>query len=329
MPDSHGPDAERAMQRRFRKIELVPMLALAALTLLFHSWTITLPNRVELGQRTAAIAFYPVALDPRGFAPLRLVGAWRLSGGDPRFGGISALALDRGELLALSDSGVLVRFAKPSGRTGIAAIRELPDGPGDPGFKSMRDSEALVADPLGRGWWVAFENRDEVWLYDRDFRRSLGHAAIRDRTDFSRNVGIEGMAPGLGGIWLVHERGRLLRLRLAPPRPYSIQRMAMKEGFGRLSDAASIPGGRTWLIARNLGPFGFRNRLVELGLRRSDGTFVLRSVARLGVGPFDNVEALAAERMPDGTTRLWLMTDDNFQRPMRTLLLALDVPKRL
>ena len=45
----------------------------------------------------------------------------------------------------------------------------------------------------------------------------------------------------------------------------------------------------------------------------------------LGLGPLDNAEALAAEPIAGGT-RLWLMTDDNFRWPMRTLLVALDLP---
>jgi hypothetical protein len=47
---------------------------------------------------------------------------------------------------------------------------------------------------------------------------------------------------------------------------------------------------------------------------------------RLPVSPIDNVEGVAAERLPNGTTRLWMMTDDNFHAPLRTLLIAYDLP---
>ena len=46
----------------------------------------------------------------------------------------------------------------------------------------------------------------------------------------------------------------------------------------------------------------------------------------LGVGALDNIEALAPESLPNGQVRLWMMTDDNFHRPLRTLLIAVDVP---
>ena len=35
---------------------------------------------------------------------------------------------------------------------------------------------------------------------------------------------------------------------------------------------------------------------------------------------------VAVERRTGGGLRLWLMTDDNFQSPFRTLLIALDGP---
>jgi len=43
-------------------------------------------------------------------------------------------------------------------------------------------------------------------------------------------------------------------------------------------------------------------------------------------GHIDNVEAMAVEPLPNGTRRLWLMTDNNVQPPLRTLLIAVDVP---
>jgi hypothetical protein len=41
-----------------------------------------------------------------------------------------------------------------------------------------------------------------------------------------------------------------------------------------------------------------------------------------------NLEGLAAEAQPDGSTRLWIISDDNFVRPLRTLLLAVDLPPK-
>jgi hypothetical protein len=69
---------------------------------------------------------------------------------------------------------------------------------------------------------------------------------------------------------------------------------------------------------------GFRNALVSL--EKSGSGYRFGSRIPLPLGPFDNVEAIAVERRAGGGLRLWLMTDDNFQPPLRTLLIALDWP---
>jgi hypothetical protein len=80
------------------------------------------------------------------------------------------------------------------------------------------------------------------------------------------------------------------------------------------------------VLHRNLTPFGFRNSLTEV--ERTAVRYRFGKSVRLGLSPLDNAEALAAERLANGTTRLWVMTDDNLQRPMRALLIALDWPKQ-
>ncbi|HVL79789.1 MAG TPA: hypothetical protein VM346_10960 [Sphingomicrobium sp.] len=47
--------------------------------------------------------------------------------------------------------------------------------------------------------------------------------------------------------------------------------------------------------------------------------------SRLAVGRFDDVDGLAAYERPGGVLRPWLATDDDDQRPFRTLLVALDM----
>ena len=41
--------------------------------------------------------------------------------------------------------------------------------------------------------------------------------------------------------------------------------------------------------------------------------------------PIDNFEAVSAARAPDGTVRLYILSDDNFSKRQRTLLFAFDV----
>jgi hypothetical protein len=256
---------------------------------------------------------------------LQLAGAWKLTSDDKRFGGISALAIDRGQLLALSDSGVLVRFNPPSAARGPgpwtepARIGELPSGPGEGRFKRNRDSEALLRDPGGRGWWVVFENRHGLWLYDPDFLHALGFASLR-RYGWRPNKGAEGIAAQGRELLLFPENGTgLIRfdgshLRLLP----------IGHARGDISDAAALGPGQDIASERRQTPLGFRNALVAL--ENTGSTYRFGRRIALPLGPVDNLEAVAVEPLPNGQLRLWLMTDDNLQPPLRTLLIALDGP---
>ena len=320
MPDSRPMKAERGLQPVFRKSELFQLLIFCATAILFHVWALSLPDRVELGERIARLDFDPIAFDAQAFGPLRLAGAWKVTSDDPRFGGVSALALDGDEFLALSDTGVLARFGKPAGTTGLAVIRELPDGPGDPRFRSSRDSEALLRDPLGRGWWVAFESRNELWLYDSDFTRALRRVRFGEG-EWPLNRGIEGMASDGRDLLLFPEAGTtVVRFQ-----GRSAQKVPISSGRDWISDAVTLPDGRLLVLERQPTLLGLSNALAIL--ERSETGYRSGSKIRLAVSALDNIEAVGAERTPDGTIRLWLMTDDNLRRPMRTLIIALDWPR--
>jgi hypothetical protein len=173
----------------------------------------------------------------------------------------------------------------------------------------------LARDPAGRGWWVAFENHNQLWLYDRDFSRALGRIDL-GRGRWPRNEGIEAMVAEPGELLLLPEAGTsAIRIRGARMRS-----SPLANSMGRLSEAVRLPDGRTMILARHVTLDGFHNALVPL----LPGDILGRPIA-VGFGPLDNAEALAAEPIAGGT-RLWLMTDDNFRWPMRTLLVALDLP---
>ena len=306
------------MQPPFRKIFVLQLLVLAMLVVGFEEWMDGLRDRTELGPKAAWIDLKPVSLPPTA-GPLRLAGAWKLTSEDPRFGGISAMAVHDRQLLAITDSGAILRFAMPAGTRVAATITELPDGPGDPRFKSSRDAESLVRDPAGRGWWVGFENRHSLWLFDSRFTRTLARIEL-GRERWHRNGGAEGLATAGPSILALPERGdAVLELRGG-----SMSALRIIGARGRIADAAPLPHGRLGVIQRHFSVAGFRNSLGSL--ERVSGGYRYTEVTRLPVSPLDNVEALAAEPLTGGATRLWMMTDDNMHAPLRTLLIAYDLP---
>jgi hypothetical protein len=318
MPDSRAIDAERRLQPMFRKFERLQLLILAGLILAFGLWLVLFPRRVELGPRIASLQLRPIQIDAEGFAPLRIAGAWEVTSDDPRFGGVSALAIDDERLVALSDSGVLIRFAKPGRGDARAWINELPGGPGDPAYKISRDSEALAETADRQGWWVGFEYRNELWRFDRRFTRATQRVRFGARR-WSRNSGIEAAVVEGRSVLLLPEPGTTV-VRVSSK---GQQNLPIQNPAGRISDVARLPGGGLLVLNRRVTRRGFVNSLAAL--ERSGAGYRYGKRVRLGLGPLDNAEALAAERTSAGT-RLWIMTDNNFSGLLRTVLIAADLP---
>jgi hypothetical protein len=319
MPDSQAIDAERRLQLWFRFGVPLAMLVIAVALITFRYQITRLPNRFELGPLTSPVEFAPVRLDEKRFGPLKLAGAWSAASDDRRFGGFSGLALYAGQLVAISDSGVVARFPKPVAAGATVTMDEVPGGVGGGHYKVERDSEGLLADARGRGWWVPFEYTNEIWLFDRRFTYPI------ERISFGwgywpLNRGIEGIANESGALLLFPEDGdRVVRVT------GKVAETVLLTGLsGSVSDATRLPDGRLVVVARRLTLSGFENAVVELG--RAGAGFAARRRYPLGVGRLDNVEGIAGERLPDGRVRLWLITDDNLQRPLRTLILAVDLP---
>lgn len=321
MPGSGAMLPERQMQPALSFLEAFQLLAFI---LVF--WTLWraigyLPNREDRGPVTSELSFIPLHLDAAGFGPLSLVGAWELRSPDPRFGGFSGLALHQGNLLALTDNGALASFSKPGSKSRpVVTMTDLPDGPGDSRYIWNRDAEALALDPLGRGWWVAFEVKHQLWLYDRNFTRALKQVRLgADR--WPVNGGVEALVglPGPELLIFAEDTGRLFRVRGS-----SVVSGKVPGARAGVSDAALLPDGRLALIERSFGVTGFHNSLAILVPDKTG--FRISERLKLPAGVLANLEGLAVEARQGGSTRLWIISDDNFQRPLRTLLLAVDLP---
>lgn len=310
-------EPERIGQRRFRSRLLRLALPIILLSVLPGDGSQELPNRQPRADAVAPLTVTPLTLPSTAkLGIVRLRGAWTLASPDRRFFGLSALAVDGGTLLALSDSGVLLRMPEP-GRGREVRLHELPTGPGFPTFKKYRDSEALLRAADG-GWFVTFEFRDSLWHYDRAFRRGHQIADLKVM-HWPRNEGVEAVvgAPD-GGLLLIPETQRGILLL----RDGKASLLSLAGRTGGIADAVTLPDGRIVVAVREIG-LGITNRLAWL---EPDGRgYRLKPFARLPLGWTDNVEGLAAAPLPGGATRLWAVTDNDGWR--RTVLVELELPR--
>lgn len=319
MPDSQLNGAERALQHSFSKSQKIGHifngLIVGLASLLAFAAMDRLPDHYVMPPAEVPLNFQRVRLEPAG-GPLRLAGAWALNTVDPRFGGISALMLDGGRFLAVTDRGAVARFDQPAAMGAKAWLADLRDGPGPFERKWARDAESLVHDPSGRGWWVGYEQRHSLWLYDLRFGRALTSIDLRE-SYWPDNRGAEGLTVVDGKLLVLAENGKdAVLIEHGKPRL-----LTLHAGID-VAEAARTPDGGTWLLLREKGLSGIKQSIAPL-FEAHDG---YRIGPRLPVpkAALDNYEGMAIEARAYGW-RFWLISDDGHRVMARTLLVALDL----
>jgi hypothetical protein len=285
------------------------------------------------------VDFAAVPLDEESSAMhlgrLAFLGAWVLTSNDPRFGGISALHVEAGEALALSDAGWRIRLPiRPQRGRVRAEVSMVEEGPGPEEEKENRDIESLIVE--GGDAWVGYEQANAVWRYDEGSFAARSSAEPPAMAKWRANRGAEAMVRLADGRFLIFSEGSggdsevllfagdpavpgtpTLRLRYRPPAGY------------RITDAARLPDGRLALLNRRVRLFeGFTAKLIVARLPElsQDALISGEEVAAFaGTVTRDNLEALSISR-EGGRTILWIASDDNYNLIQRTLLMKFALP---
>lgn len=311
------------------------LLAVVACTTPAHLRPIPPRGPVPADSRIA-IEAASVPLDPAD--PSRqMIDGFRYAGGlaltssvTSRLHGLSDLWIaPDGTFVSPTDDGDIVTgriLLGPDERligVGEAALKPLlgPDGQPLQG-KREGDAEGLTRLADGR-LLISFERDHRIWVYDEAGRPSPAEAPP---VALGENDGIEGLAaaPGAGGLYFVGlEPGGIWMCRLytgcdeldglpTPPPGY------------RLSALGVGPTGELLILHHSFIPgIGSRIILTIVG----DPFFDRAVIGRLAMGPsttVDNLEGVAVAPRADGTWRLYLLSDDNFNDKQRTILLAFD-----
>ncbi len=298
-------------------------------------------------------AFHPSEPSRSRFGDLEFLGGLVLSSADGDFQSLSALlSRDSGrELISVTDEGAWVALrlktdaaGRPQGVEDVRVARlRGPDGR-PLAYKWKRDAESLTWRPAPGGGEILVgiegEHRLLAYRYAGDPRAALdadGRPVPGLPPEIARlggNEGLEGIAVAPAGTALA---GSLLLLAEEPrrgeadlpawivggPRP-GLFHIARRDRFA-VTDAAFLPDGDLLVLQRRFGiRAGLAMRLLRLPAAeiRPGRTVEGRILLEADWGwEIDNMEGLAVDTAPDGSTILTLVSDDNGNWLQRTVLL--------
>lgn len=266
----------------------------------------------------------------------RLSGAWELSSSHATFGGLSGLALlpaEEGDLLAATDEGAFVWIDLEDGEPVGARMSYMqgPDGIGYSG-KMETDAEGLVyrdgialvslerdfrieAFALGtcganaRGIRVATLPQDYA---GRQVHENQGPEAIFLTGEGKLGFGYEGVI-GASPIGRVLTDGTAEWTGETAPAPMAHGLVGM--------EIVEMPDGsaRTLHLYRAWDPLRGNRIRLTWGEGEAERLTISRPLL------VDNFEGIAAEATGPNSLRVWIVSDDNFNRSQRTLLYVFDI----
>lgn len=296
------------------------------------------------GQRIE-VASRPVPLDTshparRRVGALTMLGGWDLTSTTRSFGGLSALDIDGTHVTALGDGGTVIRFRLGRfGNASGASIAPVPTGCGPVIRKADNDTEALTHDGARSQWWIAYESRNAICRTNADFTSGTAIRVPSEIAVWHPKRGAEAMTRLNDGRFLiisesVSSRTGIAQAFLFDRDPTDPTARAIKLGYRpqagfKPTDIAQLPDGRLLILNRRFTPWGlFTSDLVVVDEFANDklGLILGTSIARFEPPTVtENFEGLAISK-ENGKAIVWLISDDNFMRWQRTLLLkfALD-----
>jgi len=276
---------------------------------------------------------------------LTFLGGLELTSKDENFGGFSGLRIEpeSSRLYAVSDAGhwlTAILTRDEEGRLSGVSQTDLScvcRANGKPyGSKHWSDAEALEIN--GNRAFIAFERLNRINGYDLTSEHRLGPPAQITRSFKSLNIdyadGLEALA--LAPASSVHA-GKFIAIseqslnsdgnnRAFIADQTALDEFAIKrtDDFSP-TDAAFLPDGDLVIMERRIGlSVGVAIRIRRLAAAdiRPGATLEGETLMQAGLtSRIDNMEGITAWRDETGATRIMILSDDNYTRLQRTLLL--------
>ena len=266
---------------------------------------------------------------------LRFAGGWHLASSEPNFGGLSGLSIHpKDHLVTVSDAGAFVWISMANGApSGISAISYMLDETGTP-LEGKRDADAEGLEMVEGMALVSFERNHRILAFDL---ANCGAAAkgIQLATIPRQPDGLPRAIPdNEGAEALVLASGKTLKAGLelkaslgAPILDITHGETALTGYLPRPSDKRLVGldelGDTIFVLYRSYSPLSGNANDIHAHDPGNPDPKILATLKR--PFPVDNFEGITATELPDGTVRLYIISDDNFSDRQRTLLLAFDI----
>jgi hypothetical protein len=320
----------------------VRALALAALLSLslaacapHHFHTPSAPDERAIRIDARALPLNPADPKQDRVGAFVFAGALQLASPDTAlFGGLSDLKVsDDGVLTAVSDEGSLLRahiVLDDAGRLvgldrGRIALLTGQDGRPLPN-KNEADAEGLAVWPNGE-LMVSFEHDHRIWIYPAGGGQP--RPAPRPGGRMPKNSGMEALAlapaEGADAYWVGVEAGQIWLCRRSGGCQPAHGQFPAPLGY-RLPALFEMANGDLVIEHHHWDPVGGTHVIISvIGNPATKAGPALK--ARLRLDPpltIDNIEGVAVVDRAGGAHRLYLISDDNFARTQKTLLMAFD-----
>ncbi|MEM8651688.1 MAG: esterase-like activity of phytase family protein [Pseudomonadota bacterium] len=283
-------------------------------------------------------AFTPDKPEERTFGELDFVSGLVLSSDNDDFGGLSGMRIVNNKLFAVTDKGHFLT-ADINRNNNIlkglenAEISRLRDRKGKR-LTRKKDSDAESLEISGSQFLVGFERKHRVEAFNlkkgKLFADERAKAIDFAKHNLPNNKGPEALAliPGTAKLLVFAEdapntdgRHRAFIVDGDRMDPIFVSRTV---GYS-LTDAAFLPDGNLIILERFYTPVtgpAMRFRRFEAENIKPDvvleGTIIMEATSSMEI---DNMEGLAITETDDGAVLLTIVSDDNFSRNQRTLLL--------
>ncbi len=291
-------------------------------------------------ERAEGFDYQVTPLDLSAIATPHRLSGWVLESERDDFGGLSGMVvMASGTLLTVSDKGAFVwltmEAGEPTGRAHYAKMRDMDGAP--LGGKSQGDAEGLaLRDGLAL---VSFERDHRILAFDLEacganpvgvtVARVAEHPAGLSRS-MRDNGGMEGLALLADGTLAAMIETRDPAIPYGRVRADGTLRVdGQVETFqAQAGTGIDVAGDTLYAVHRDYRP-GDGNHVTLSATPLVDGVPAGTSSPLLSLDPsvpVDNFEAVST--MTDATgqvTRVYLLSDDNFNESQRTLLFALDL----